>query len=134
MTARHTPEVLIARDEIVAAPAPRACEDQSFELPGGLYAAMTVMFAGFIIVLGSAFRGGHMAVAYGVIFAFLAAFFAIPAMFQRKRGLSWGMFRYKGIQTATGRTSAREATILVLLLPFLILCFAIAVATIASLV
>jgi hypothetical protein len=44
------------------------------------------------------------------------------------------MFRYKGIQTATGRTSAREATILVLLLPFLILCFAIAIATIASLV
>src|SRR5689334_145145 len=90
MTARHTPEVLIARDEIVAAPAPRACEDQSFELPGGLYAAMTVMFAGFIMMLGSAFRGGHMAVAYGVIFAFLAAFFAIPAMFQQKRGLTWG--------------------------------------------
>ena len=139
MTARHTSEVLIARDEIVAAPAPRACEDQSFELPGGLYAAMTVMFAGFIMVLGSAFRGGHMAVAYGVIFAFLAAFFAIPAMFpamapERKKSLSWTMFRMRGIQTATGRTTAGEATALVLLLPFLIFCFGMAVAAIAMIV
>ena len=35
---------------------------------------------------------------------------------------------------ATGRSSAAEATALVLLLPFLILCFGIAVATIAALV
>jgi hypothetical protein len=134
MTTRHRPEVLIAREEIVAAPVPRACDDQSFELPGGLYVAMASMFTGFIAVLALGFRGGHMGVAYGVIFAFLAAFFAIPATFQRRKGLSWAMFRYKGIQTATGSTSAGEATVLVLLLPFLILCFAIAVAVIASLV
>jgi hypothetical protein len=75
-----------------------------------------------------------MGVAYGVIFAFLAAFFAIPASFQQKRGLSWAMFRYKGMQTATGRSSATEATVLVLLLPFLILCFGIAIVSIAALV
>jgi len=134
MTTRQVPEVLIARDEIVAAPVQRACDDQSFELPGGLYAAMAIMFAGFVAVLSMGFRGGHMAVAYGVIFAFLAAFFAIPAKFQQKRGLSWAMFRYKGIRTATGHASAAEATVLVLLLPFLILCFGIAVAAIATLV
>jgi hypothetical protein len=92
------------------------------------------MFAGFVAVLGLGFRGGHMAVVYGVIFTFLAAFFAIPAIFQQKQGLSWARFRYKGIQTATGRASATEASVLVLLLPFLILCFGIAVATIAALV
>lgn len=134
MTIRQKPEVLVARDEIVAAPSGRACDDQSFELPGGLYAAMALMFTGFIAVLGLAFRGGHMAVAYGVIFAFIAAYFAIPAMFQQKQGLSWSMFRYRGIQTATGRSSAADATVLVLLLPFLILCFGIAVAAIAALV
>jgi hypothetical protein len=134
MTTRQKTEVLIARDEIVAPPVERACEDQSFELPGGLYAAMATMFAGFIVVLAFGFRGGHMGVAYGVIFAFLAAFFTIPASFQQKRGLSWAMFRYKGIQTATGRSSATEATVLVLLLPFLILCFGIAIVSIAALV
>jgi hypothetical protein len=44
------------------------------------------------------------------------------------------MFRHKGIRTETGRTAAQEATTLVLLLPFLILCFGVAIATIAALV
>lgn len=139
MTTRVRSEVLIARDEIVAAPAERACTDQSFELPSGLYVAMALFFAGFVAVLGLGFRGGHMAVVYGVIFAFIAAFFAIPAMFpamapDRKKALSWTMFRMRGIQTATGRTSAAEATTLVLLLPFLIFCFGMAVAAIAMIV
>jgi hypothetical protein len=52
----------------------------------------------------------------------------------RTKALSWSRFMQRGIKTATGRTSAKDATILVLLLPFLILCFAVAVATIAALV
>ena len=139
MTTRVRSELLIARDEIVAAPAERACTDQSFELPSGLYVAMAMFFAGFVGVLGLGFRGGHMAVVYGVIFAFIAAFFAIPAIFpamapERKKAQSWAMFRMRGIHTATGRTSAAEATTLVLLLPFRIFCFGMAVAAIAMIV
>lgn len=139
MTTRVKSEVLIARDEIVAAPVERACTDQSFELPSGLYFAMATLFTGFIGVLGLTFRGGHMAVVYGVIFAFIAAFFAIPAIVpamapDRKKALSWSTFRMRGIQTATGRTSAVEVTTLVLLLPFLIFCFGMAVAAIAMIV
>lgn len=139
MTTLQTPEVLLARDEIVAAPQERACTDQSFELPGGIYVAMALFFAGFIAVLSLAFRGGHMAVVSGVIFAFMAAFFAIPALFpkvapDRRKALSWAMFRMRGIRTATGRSSAGEATVLVLLLPFLIFCFGMAVALIAKIV
>ena len=73
-----------------------------------------------------------------MIFAFIGAFFAVPALFpamapQSPKALSWFQFGDQGIATATGHASAREATILVLILPFLILCFAIAVATIAQL-
>ena len=80
-----------------------------------------------------------MAVASGVIFAFIGAFFAVPALFpaiapQGSKALRWFEFSHRGIATATGRATAGEAAILVLLLPFLILCFAIAVATIAQLV
>jgi len=140
MSRRQTREQLLVRDEIVAAPAKRACEDQTFELPTAIYIAMATMLAGFIAVLSLSFRGGHMAVAYGVIFAFIVAFFAVPALFpgqaseeSRTKALSLFDFGHRGIATATGRASAREATILVLLLPFLILCFGISVATIASL-
>ena len=139
MSVRQSQGLLLARDEIVAAPRKRACEDQSFELPAGIYVAMASMFAGFVSVLAFAFRGGHMAVVYGVIFAFIGAFFAVPALFpamapQGPKALSWFEFGHRGIATATGHASAREAAILVLLLPFLILCFGIAVATIAQLV
>ena len=140
MTSRQQSDVLIARNEIVAAPLERACTDQTFELPAGIYAAMAIMFAGFVGVLCLAFRE-HMAVTAGVLFFLLAAFFAIPALFSltqqpgnRARALTWVEFSDNGIATATGRTGMREATVLVLLLPFLILCWAIAVAVIAALV
>ena len=139
MTTRQIQDLLIARDEIVAAPPTRACDDQSFELPTGIYVAMALMFAGFVAVLSVAFNGG-MAVSFGVIFAFLAAFFAIPSLFpliardSRSRALQWHEFLERGIDTATGRASAGSATVLVLALPFLILCFAITVAAIAALV
>jgi hypothetical protein len=141
MSGRLQQEQLLARDEIVAAPAERACKDQSFEFPGGIYLVMASMFAGFVAVLSFAFRDGHMAVVYGVVFAFIAAYFAVPALFPamapneaNTKALSWSEFGDRGIATATGRASARDATILVLLLPFLILCFGIAVAAIALLV
>lgn len=139
MTSLLNSEALIRRDEIVEAPAARACEDQSFELPSGLYIAMAAMFAGFIGVLSLALRGGQMALVYGVIFAFIAAFFAIPAIFPamapaRKKALSWADFRSRGIETATGRSTSGEATVLVLLLPGLIFCFGIAIAVISALV
>jgi len=139
MTTRVKTDLLVARDEIVEAPVAGACNDQNFELPTGLYVAMASLFAGFIGVLSVAFRGGHMATAYGVIFAFIVAFFTIPAIFpamapKGKKALSWSTFRMRGIQTATGRSSAREAAVLVLLLPILIFCFGMAIAAIATIV
>jgi hypothetical protein len=139
MTTHQTSDVLIARDEVVAPPAPRACDDQNFGLPTGLFVAMAVMFTGFVAVLSFAFSG-HMGVSFAVIFAFVAAFFAIPAIFpgmardRRARALDWDEFLGCGIDTATGLTKAGPATVLVLILPFLILCFGIAIAMIAALV
>ncbi len=141
MTARHNARILAARDEVVPSPTSRACEDHNWGLPNGVYAAMVVLFAGAIAVLALAFRA-NMAVSYGAIFFFLAAFFLIPTVFvrtSRKRGggtrpLGWSVFSQEGIATATGQTSASEATTLVLVLPFLMLCWAIAIAVIAALV
>ena len=140
MTTRVNLKVLNARNEVVAPPLARACNDQSFELPAGVYVAMAFMFAGFVGVLAFAFRS-NMSVSYGVIFAFLAAYFAVPALFPRMarghsatKSLDWSTFRENGIVTATGHATSLEATILVLLLPFLILCFGIAVTIVAAMV
>lgn len=131
MVGRQSKQELLAQNEIVAAPAERACTDQSFELPAGLYAAMALFFTGFVGVLAAVLHGGHLVVAFGAIFAFIAAYFTVPWIFPRvagKKPLSWGEFSDRGIRTATGHSTAREATILVLLLPSLIFCFGLAVA------
>lgn len=141
MTARFNSEILFARDEVVAAPAARACTDLNWELPTGLYLATAVLFLGFVSVLSLGFMGPTMVVPYAVFVVFIAAFFTVPALFVKTsrgrgdtRALDWQLFREKGIATATGRTGAGEAATLVLLLPFLILCWAVAIVTIAALV
>jgi hypothetical protein len=140
MTARFTSTELLSRDEIVAPPAQRACNDRTFELPPVLHAMTALLFLGFVTVLTLTFRT-NMSVPYGIIVMFIAAFFAVPTLFVRtkadasgNRAMAWHEFRERGVATHTGRSSARDATVLVLLLPFLVLCFAIAVAAIATFV
>ena len=131
MTSRLTSETLLARDEIVASPEPRACDDQTFELPAGLYVAMGLMFAGFIVVLSLSFRD-QMAVSYGIVFAFLAAFFAVPVIFMRAkprssrsalswleflgRGIAWGEYRRRylaGLRRPEAQAALAEARALI---------------------
>jgi hypothetical protein len=139
MTERLESAELLYRHEIVAPPelTPRACADHSFELPTGIYVTMTLCFAGAIAVLASAFRT-NMGVSYAVIAGFLIAFFGVPILFVRtsaengSKALSWYRFRKRGIVTATGHTGAAQATVLVLMLPFFIFCFALAITFIAG--
>lgn len=136
MVGRQSKQELLAQGEIVAAPVERACTDQTFELPAGLYGAMAVFFVGFVGILAAVLHGGHLAVAFGAIFAFIGAYFTVPWMFPRtagKKPLSWDEFSDRGIMTATGHCTAREATVLVLLLPALIFCFGLAVAVLWTL-
>ena len=140
MTRRISQLHIAAQADIVAAPQ-RACTDRSFELPPALHIGMALCFLGFVSVRSFAFRNPNLAVPWGVFVAFIAAFFIVPGLWtrmkpeaSRTRALTWTRFADQGIDTATGRAGAGEATILVLLLPFLILCWAIAVATIAALI
>jgi len=141
MTRRLDHRHLSVREEIVSSPSllSPACDDHSFELPTGLYIGMAGLFFGFVTVLTLGFSA-HMAVSYGVIVAFITAFFAVPTIFvhagpteqRRTRALDWEKFLKQGVATATGHCGGTEAAVLVLLLPFLIFCFGIVVAVSAA--
>jgi hypothetical protein len=143
MTRRHDHSQLLAREEVVSPPPllNPACDDHTFELPTRLYIAMAGLFLGFVTVLTLGFSS-HMAVSYGVIAAFMVAFFAVPTIFvltgpaeqRRTRSLRWQDFLDHGVVTGSGRISGREAMVLVLLLPFLIFCFGLIVAMSAALI
>ncbi len=139
MSVRQIPEVLIAREEIVAPPAAKACTDHSFELPTALYIVTGALFLGFVSVLSLTFANPEMAVPFGIIAAFLIAFFAVPAIFVRaaptdtgSHSLRWSQFIENGVSIERGRCSGRDAAVLVLLLPTLIFCFGLAIAIIVA--
>ena len=134
---------LVASREIVPAPAaeaPRACTDRDFGLPPVLHVATALFFLGFVTVLCAAFATPGLLIPYVVFAFFIAAYFAVPAMWTRMKPesrtepLSWYQFREKGIETLTGRTPATEAVTLVLILPFLVFMWAVAVAIIGHVV
>lgn len=140
MSARQIPAILLQRDEIVAAPSPRACDDHSFEFPARIYAAMAASLFGFMAVMAVGFADPGLVVPMAINFAFLTAFFAVPVIFVQgspaaeQGSRSWPDFMRKGVDTATGHCSGREAVVLTLMLPILILCWAVAVVAIAAVV
>ena len=139
MVARIRKAELLAQADIVAAPAARACTDHSFEMPTGVYGAMAVLLFGFLAVMTIGFGNPGLAVPMGINIAFLAAFFAVPAILVRSarngpQAMRWSSFMERGIETETGHASGQEAVILTLLLPACILFWAIVIVTIAALV
>lgn len=140
MTAHYQSTALAMRQEIVAPPAQRSCEDHSFEIPSGLYWTSAAFLFGFVAVTSIGFASAGLMVPIAVIVFFLAMFFTVPALFVRtspkdsRRGLSWSGLMEGGMDTATGQTSGREAAVLVLILPLLIFCWGLAVVSIAALV
>lgn len=138
MTTRHQPDLLVARDEIVAPPSPLACDDQSFELPASIFAAMAGLLFAYLAIMAIGFASPTLAIPMAINFIFLTAFFALPTIFvaasptSGSRALQWTQFLEKGVTTGSGHTSGKEAVVLTLLLPFLILCWGIAVIAIAA--
>lgn len=140
MTRRVSQEALIARSEIVAPPAERACEDHNFGLPPAIHLAMGALFLGFVGVLCLALANPGLAVPFGIFGAFILAFFAVPAIFvnaspeKGSKAAGWTDFLERGIATEHGRCGGGEATVLVLMLPAFIFLWAVAIATIVALV
>lgn len=137
MTARLDPQQLAVAREIVSLPMLRSCQDHNFELPAALYATMFALLAGFLVILAVGFANPGLAVPMVINAIFLTAFFGIPILFVRavhdeKRSLGWSEFMERGIKTASGHSSGRDATTLVLLLPLFIFCWAIAIIVIVA--
>ena len=112
---------------------------RTFEMPPILYAVTVTAYLGFVAILAMAFATRELILPVAIIAILIVAGFGVPALWARMqratagRPLSWGEFRKRGIMTHTGRMTAGDATIQVLILPTLILLWAVAVATIAAL-
>lgn len=114
--------------------------DRSFELPRGLYGATAALYLGFIATMALGLGNPGLIIPLAICAIFVAMAFAVPAMWVRMRpdsrvaSLGWERFRGRGIATLSGRLSAGEAAVQMLMLPVLIFAWGIICVTIAALV
>jgi hypothetical protein len=113
--------------------------DRNFGLPSALYSATVAGYLGFLLVVGSAFANPVLAIPMAIFVVFIIAGFGVPAVWTRLAGntsepQTMGEFEAKGIMTNTGRLTARDATIQVLILPALLVIWGLAIAVIAAIV
>ena len=143
MSDRFTKQMLLARGEVVAPPSADDrpyCEDRNFGLPAPLLLGVFAFFMAYLAVMWVGFAAEGLVLPMVVNVIFVAAFAFVPSKWatmkpaHRDHALDLDRFRSQGIETATGHTSAGEATPLVLLLPACILFWGLATTTIAALV
>jgi hypothetical protein len=138
MTEFTTREALVQVAVVTEEPGLRREIDRSFELPTGLYVATVALYLGFIAVTALAFMNAELVLPAAIFAFFIVAGFGTPALWarmrpeKRQRALSWGTFRHRGVETATGHLAAGPATVQVLILPVLIFLWGVAAVTIAA--
>lgn len=137
MSQRYTPQELAVLALVTSAPA-RTKVDRNFGLPTGLYLATIGLYLAFIGVMASVFMNPELAIPMVIFAGFVLIAFGLAGYWTRMKPdndtapLSWGQFASEGIDTLSGRLTASEATVQVLMLPVLILGWALAVAVIVA--
>ena len=114
--------------------------DRTFELPRALYGATVALYLGFLAIMAMGMSSPGLIIPMAIFALFIVAGFGVPALWtriapaSRSQPLRWASFQGNGIVTNTGRLAARDATIQMLILPVLIVCWGLACVTIAAIV
>jgi Flp pilus assembly protein TadB len=113
--------------------------DRSFGLPTGLYVATVASYFGFIGIMALTLMNPELVMPMAIFALVIVAGFGVPTVWVRMnpakecRALTFDQFRHRGIDTLTGRLSAGQASVQVLILPVLILAWGIACSVIIAL-
>ena len=140
MSKHLTRELVAEQAAIVAAPKLHHEVDRTFELPKGLYAATVALYLGFLAVMATGLSSPGLVIPMVIFTLFIVAGFGVPAIWARlapaprSRQMSFAQLRRDGIATLTGRISARDASVQMLILPVIIFCWGVTTVTIAALV
>jgi len=140
MSKHFTRELVAEQAFVVDAPKVVHEVDRSFELPRGLYVATVGLYLGFLAVMAAGLSTPGLIIPMAIFTLFIVAGFGLPAIWtrmapnHRSRNMSWAKLVSEGIVTHTGRVTARDAAVQMLILPVLIFCWGVAAVTIAALV
>ena len=97
-------------------------------------------YLGFLAVMAAGLSTPGLIIPMAIFTLFIVAGFGLPALWTRitpdhkGRNMSWARLASQGIATHTGRVSARDAAVQVLILPALVFCWGVTTVIIAALV
>ena len=117
---------------------PRTRVDRNFGLPTGLYAVTVGLYLAFIGLMATLFLNPELAIPLVVIAGFIAFAFLLAGRWATMKPendtapLTWGQLGARGIDTLSGRLTANEAAVQVLMLPVLILGWGLAIAIVVA--
>ena len=123
-----------------AAIAPRLSNraERTFGLHPALFVATIGSYFAFLAVMAAAFMNPNLIIPFAIFVAYLMMYFGVPGLWARVAGRpvgrfqSWAEFRSEGMDILTGHIGSGGAIAQVLVLPFLVVGFALAVAVIAT--
>lgn len=130
----------IARPPVAPTAITPVTVDRSFGLPARLYVATVGLYLVFLAVMSAAFMNAELVIPMAIFAGFIVIAFALAAKWvtmtpaSTTRQPDWGRFRDFGIMTATGRLTAFEASVQVLVMPVLVLFWGVCVALIRALI
>lgn len=121
----------VARNQVEA--------DRNFELPTALYAATVGLYLGFLAIMFVGLSAPSLVIPIAICVIIVAAGFGVPSLWTRLKDneslpMSMGKFRQAGIATNTGRLSARDAAIQMLILPVVIAVWGCVIVAIAAII
>ena len=125
-----------------AAMAPRLPNraERIFGLHPALFIATIGSYFAFLAIMAVAFMNPNLIIPFAIFVAYLVMYFGVPGLWARVvdrpvgRFQSWAEFRSEGMDILTGHIGSGGAIAQVLVLPILIVGFAVAAAVIAALV
>lgn len=112
--------------------------DRNFGLPTGLYVATVGLYLAFIALMAMLFHNPELAIPMVLFAGFIVFAFGLAGFWTKMKPdndtgpMTWGQLSVRGIDTLSGRLTASEAAIQVLMLPVLILGWGLAVAVIVA--
>ena len=126
--------------EVPAPPIRRNLAERAFGLPPAMFVATIGAYLAFLLIMAAAFMNRELVLPFAIFFIYVAMAFGVPGLWARivprpsGRYQSWSEFRAEGMEIATGRIGGNAAIAQVLVLPVLIVGWAVATAIIVAFV
>ena len=129
-----------SRAPATMAPTPPNRAERTFGLHPVLFVVTIGSYFAFLAIMAAAFMNPNLLIPFAVFVAYLVMYFGVPGLWAKVvsrpvgRFQSWAEFRSEGMDILTGTLSSGAAIAQGLVLPILIIGFAVAIAIIAALV